>query len=42
MAQKITAEDFFRKAREVHGDKYNYSKVEFVNLTTKVCISFAG
>ena len=38
MAKKMTTEDFILKAREVHGDKYNYSKVEFVNLTTKVCI----
>ncbi len=38
MAKKMTTEEFIAKAREVHGDKYNYSKVEFVNLTTKVCI----
>ena len=33
-----TTEDFIKKAREVHGDKYDYSKVEYVNATTKVCI----
>ena len=31
-------EDFIVKAREVHGDKYDYSKVEYVNNTTKICI----
>lgn len=29
---------FVEKAREVHGDKYDYSKVEYVNNRTKVCI----
>ena len=31
-------EDFIKKAREVHGNKYDYSKVEYVNNKTKVCI----
>ena len=35
---KLTTEEFIRKAREVHGDRYDYSKVEYVNSTTKVCI----
>lgn len=29
---------FLEKAKKVHGDKYDYSKVEYVNSTTKVCI----
>jgi hypothetical protein len=29
---------FFQKAHEVHGDKYDYSKVEYVDSKTKVCI----
>lgn len=29
---------FIEKARKVHGDKYDYSKVEYVNTKTKVCI----
>ena len=33
-----TKEDFIKKAREVHGDKYDYTKVEYVNCDTKVCI----
>lgn len=31
-------EKFILKARERHGDKYDYSKVEYVNSITKVCI----
>lgn len=27
-----------KKAKEVHGDKYDYSKVEYINTMTKVCI----
>ena len=38
MSKKITFEEFIVKAREVHGDKYDYSKVEYVNQLTKVCI----
>ena len=33
-----TTEQFIEKARQVHGDKYDYSKVEYVNSATKVCI----
>ena len=35
---KLTTEEFIKKAREEHGDRYDYSKVEYVNSTTKVCI----
>ena len=34
----MTTEDFIAKAKEVHGDKYDYSKVEYVNTSKKVCI----
>ncbi len=33
-----TKEDFIKKAIEIHGDKYDYSKVEYINNYTKVCI----
>lgn len=33
-----TTEEFVRKAVSKHGDRYNYSKVEYVNSRTKVCI----
>lgn len=38
MARKSTQEEFIAKAREVHGDKYDYSKVEYINSKSKVCI----
>lgn len=34
----FTKEEFISKAIEVHGDKYDYSKVEYINGHTKVCI----
>ena len=36
--QTFTTDDFVQKAREVHRDKYDYSKVNYVNSQTKVCI----
>ena len=36
--KKLTTEEFIKQAREVHGDKYNYSKVSYINTHTKVCI----
>lgn len=36
--RKLTKEEFVKKAKEVHGDKYDYSKVEYKNKRTKVCI----
>ena len=36
--QTKSAEDFIKKAREVHGDKYDYSKVVYENWNKKVCI----
>ena len=33
-----TTEDFIKEATAVHGDKYDYSKVVYVNATTKVDI----
>lgn len=36
--KKVTTEDFIKKAREIHGDRYDYSKVNYVNNETPVCI----
>ena len=36
--KRLTNEKFVKKAKEVHGDKYDYSKVEYINRNTKVCI----
>ena len=37
-SQKLTTEKFIEKARKIHGDKYDYSKVEYVNSHTPVKI----
>lgn len=39
MPKKLTTEDFIERAKAIHGDKYNYSKTEYVNKSTKVCIT---
>jgi hypothetical protein len=36
--KRITYTDFINRARQIYGDKYDYSKVHFVNTSTKVCI----
>jgi hypothetical protein len=36
--KKLTTEQYIKKAKEVHGDKYDYSKVDYVNYRTKICI----
>ena len=38
MSKKLTIEQFIEKAKEVHENKYDYSKVEYINNHTKVCI----
>ncbi len=35
---KLTTDEFIKRAREVHGDRYDYSKVRYVDSKTKVCI----
>jgi len=35
---KLSTEEFIKKARGVHGDKYDYAKVDYVNKRTKVSI----
>ena len=34
----LTTEEFIGRARKLHGDKYDYSKVEYKNRRTKICI----
>ena len=38
MGRKLTTEEFIERARSVHGVKYDYSKVEYINKRTKVSI----
>ena len=35
---RLTTDEWISKAREVHGDKYDYSKVEYTKNRSKVCI----
>ena len=35
---RLTTEEFIERARKVHGDEYDYSKVKYVNIETEVCI----
>lgn len=38
MAKKIIFEEFIKRAKEVHGDKYDYSEVEIINSKAKIKI----
>ena len=38
MGKRKTTEQFIAEAKAVHGSKYDYSKVEYKNWITKVCI----
>lgn len=38
MAEKKTKDEFIKQAKEVHGDKYDYSKVIYLTARTKVVI----
>ena len=35
---KYSQQEFIEKAKNIHGDKYDYSKVNYINCKTKVCI----
>ena len=36
--EKLNTEEFIKRAKQVHKNKYNYSKVDYKNLMTKVII----
>lgn len=38
LKEKSTKEKFIEKSIKIHGDKYDYSKVNYINNKTKVCI----
>ena len=37
--KKLTSNDFIKKAKSIHGDKYDYLSVEYKNALTKVKIT---
>ena len=36
--KRLTTEEWIERAKKVHGNKYDYSKVEYINNSTKVCV----
>ena len=38
IAQSFTLDEFIQKAKEVHGDKYDYSQVNYINSQTKITL----
>lgn len=38
MSKKTTKEEFIKKAKAKHGDKYSYLKSDYVNNLTEICI----
>ena len=36
--KKLTTEEFIERAKKVHGNKYDYSKIEYDGNKKKVCI----
>jgi hypothetical protein len=38
MSRRLTIEEFIQKAKVVHGDKYDYSKVDYINNRIKIKI----
>ena len=36
--KKLSTKEFIENAKEIHGDKYDYSKVNYINAHAKVCI----
>ena len=36
--QKKTSEEFIEQAKKIHNDKYDYSKVEYIDSSTKICV----
>ena len=38
LKKRLSLNEFINRANAVHGDKYDYSKVEYIGVDTKVCI----
>lgn len=36
MAKRLTVDEFIEKSKMIHGNRYDYSKVVYVNTYTKV------
>lgn len=42
MPKKLTQEEFIHKAKQIHGDKYDYSLVDYKNVRNKIKIIYNG
>lgn len=38
MNKRLTTDEFIKKAKKIHGEKYDYSKVNYIDSSIKVCI----
>ena len=38
LKNSLSTDIFISRAKQIHGNKYDYSKVKYINLTEKVCI----
>lgn len=39
MVKKSNINEFIKKAKKVHGDKYSYDKINYINARTKIIIT---
>lgn len=39
MTKRLTTEEYIQKAKDVHGDRYDYSKVKYVRGIDKIIIT---
>lgn len=39
LKRSLGKDEFIKKAKKIHGDKYDYSKICYVNAKTKICIT---
>lgn len=40
--KRLTTEEFILRAEHLYGDKYDYSKVNYINGSTKVPVKYAS
>lgn len=38
MGKKLTTNEFIRRSKSIHGDKYDYSKTVYINSRKKICL----
>ena len=38
MSKRLTTQEFIEQSKKIHNDKYDYSRVKYINNHTKVCI----